>query len=352
MKNYALPLAVIPPNEGLYQLTGQLKHHSVFINYIDQDITAFHSDPHEAIPIIRLPASFTPATAHRFKTQLLSRNTSTPFIYALPRNYQEFQQGVRNPDLDFLLLSIGDLDSVINQESTSTAKNYHKILLLDLTSLLITYGYQRSHLIHKTLMRSHFLHQNLLIMPVTFPSLTHPEYARPLSSILSLIQLLQIPISKIISKTQHLSSLISQYKHQQDLAPTLPINPSSMDLEKEISSFPFDLPPLWRPHPRIPQRYLLLKLHFPSAKPELNEKSLQRFLNQNFHYLYGEITGAHTHLRIIEYTEDSQQMIIRTTPRTLPHVRVLLALLTHLDKIPVIPSILSISGTLKGLRSR
>lgn len=347
---YSLPLAVIPPVTDLYNLSGQLNHQSIFIKYEKSDQKQIQSPTHEAIPITGLPSTISPSRAHRFKSKILAQETWSPLIYSQPKNHQEFQQSIRNPDIDFLLLDLSAISSLITHEAIKTAKEFQKVLLVDLTSLLETYGYQRSHLIHKVLLRSQYLKQKLPILPVTFPSPAQPQLLRPASSIVSILQLLQIPPANIIKQSRSITILLKKLKVEKSLNinTLLP----KTDPSNEISKFPFPLPPLWKSQPRIPQRYLSVKFIYPTSRPQFDERSMQRYLNHNFHYLFGEITGAHTHLRLIDYNQKSQHLIIRTTPRTIPHIRVMLALLTHLDKIPVIPSIQSISGTLKSLQTK
>ncbi|MHA1713623.1 MAG: Rpp14/Pop5 family protein [Candidatus Ranarchaeia archaeon] len=360
-----LPMAVIPPNEKLVDMVIRLDYQRVFVDCLSsQRLSSIKNKSIEIFPRIRLPEKYPPKNAHKFKTQLYSSGTPPfPLIYAFPVSYQQFQQSIRHPDVDMVLSSIKDLPGFLNQSMIKEILSYQKIMLLDLTPLLTMVGIQRARLINRMLQISHFLTKSLHLIPVTWATDMGIEYIRPSHAILSFLSLLQIPHKNILGQQDKIIDVLrlaldpnTTSKAIQEPAPERQLMSSSGTLKRHLGednsmAFPFPLPPIWKPKPRIPHRYLLIQLYFPYSPLDLDAMDIQRQLNSIFRHLYGEITSAHTHLRVLRYDKEKHSLIVRTTPITMPHTCTLFSLLTHLFKTPVIPRIIKVSGTIKGLSS-
>ena len=110
----------------------------------------------------------------------------------------------------------------------------------------------------------------------------------------------------------------------------------------------FSLKPL-KPTLRGKKRYVQFRLF---ADKNFDERSVERCIFSTFLALYGSTGVASQNLRLIRFNNGTNLGILRCSLPTLVEVKSGLLFLREINGIAVIPKILSVSGSLKKLKSK
>ncbi|MFH0860253.1 MAG: Rpp14/Pop5 family protein [Candidatus Altiarchaeota archaeon] len=96
-------------------------------------------------------------------------------------------------------------------------------------------------------------------------------------------------------------------------------------------------------------RYLVLKVE---SSVRLNEKDVLHALLNATQRLLGEVQAATTSLWLIEWDENKNIGILKTNHKTVDPVRASIVTITEINKTPVLPHIIGVSGTIKKARQK
>ena len=309
------------------------------------------------LPVTPLLQPQSSANAHKYRQRLNKALPSNQFLMIRePISIKDAIHAIKHPDINLLLIRIRELPALLTREIRSLIESYQKPILIDLSDLLHD-GFHRVRTIFQVLRVHQRISPQIPFIPITMPTASNPYLLRDPASILSLLQLLQMPTEHYLTNTRKiisnlitdLSSEIGQIQKQAPIEASAIETPEDQD-DDEPTRFSLSLPPIWRSTPRIPRRYLAYRLHFLDQHPlDFDELQLQKTLNSMFRYLFGVITSAHTHIRVIKWQKGENLLILRTTPITVPHLTLLMALLTQINGAPIIPQLLRRSGTIHSL---
>ncbi|MHA1308443.1 MAG: RNase P subunit p30 family protein, partial [Candidatus Heimdallarchaeota archaeon] len=96
------------------------------------------------------------------------------------------------------------------------------------------------------------------------------------------------------------------------------------------------------------QRYLLFEI-LSEKKNKLSQKEFEELIWGNFNLLFGAVGSSQLGFYVMHFNEEKQFGIIRCSHKYLSAMRVVLAILTQIEKDPVIFHVMKVSGTLKNL---
>ena len=99
----------------------------------------------------------------------------------------------------------------------------------------------------------------------------------------------------------------------------------------------------------VRRRYLALQVY---SEADLTEADLSHAISDKIHLLYGVKGAAETNYRMIEYNQQPRQGIIRCNHDKLIETRAALAHITAINGAPVSIQVITVSGTIKSLRSK
>jgi len=88
------------------------------------------------------------------------------------------------------------------------------------------------------------------------------------------------------------------------------------------------------------------------SEADLTEADLSHAISDKIHLLYGVKGAAETNYRMIEYNQQPRQGIIRCNHYKLIETRAALAHITAINGAPVSIQVVTVSGTIKSLRSK
>ena len=97
------------------------------------------------------------------------------------------------------------------------------------------------------------------------------------------------------------------------------------------------------------RRYIAIKARSPRT---LKDRDLMNVIWEMIHKLFGELGASQTALSFIEYNELQKRLIIRCSHDAVDFVRTAVAAITVVHKTPTTLRVTSVSGTLKGLRTK
>ncbi len=84
----------------------------------------------------------------------------------------------------------------------------------------------------------------------------------------------------------------------------------------------------------------------------VNEKQLMKAIWNKIYELFGEVGASQTALSKIDYNNNQGILILRCTHKRLDETIAAIATIIEINELPVIPRIVSISGTLKALKKK
>lgn len=104
-----------------------------------------------------------------------------------------------------------------------------------------------------------------------------------------------------------------------------------------------------QPTLRERNRYIVFELR---SEGKLDRKQVTKSLWNTVLRFLGELGASETSLWLIDWLPDKQKGILKVNHKSVTPVQAALALLKEVDKKPVLPRVLGVSGTIKKAREK
>ena len=100
---------------------------------------------------------------------------------------------------------------------------------------------------------------------------------------------------------------------------------------------------------REKRRYLALEV---VSEQPLNEQTVMDAVQSSVHRLFGEYGASQANIKLIKYTPEKRQFVIRCSHKALERVRAAIASTTEINGKNAAIHVMGVSGTLKALSKK
>ena len=99
----------------------------------------------------------------------------------------------------------------------------------------------------------------------------------------------------------------------------------------------------------VRRRYLDIRVRYDS---DITEHDLYEAIQKEIHFLYGVKGSSEANFRMIEYSPEERQGIIRCNQSRLTETRAAVAHVTEINGLPASIQVVAVSGTIKSLKKK